>query len=112
MKRFGNAQSMQCVAVALFAAVAVIGLGFNSLQNHRDQEAYANGMALLAAQAAEPTVYSTFEQGGVTWYRKCEKGHCWSAANPESLEGAMVRTGGSAGIPVTDMNAARTIESR
>jgi hypothetical protein len=103
---------MQHRTTALLVVVAVIGLSYNALMNHRDQEAYAHGMALLAAQAAEPTTYRTFVQDGVSYHEKCEQGHCLSATNLDSLEGPIVRKGGSAGIPVTDMSAIRQIESQ
>lgn len=104
--------STQYMAIALFAAVATIGLGYNALINHRDQESYANGMALLAAQEAAPTTHRILVQDGVTWHEKCEQGFCWLAANLESLEGPMVQKGGSAGIPVTDVSAIQQIESQ
>ncbi|WP_326430378.1 hypothetical protein VQ574_20805 (plasmid) [Stutzerimonas frequens] len=102
----------QHMVIALFVAVAVIGLSYNAVMNHRDQEAYANSMALLAAQEAAPTTTRTFVQDGVTWHEKCEKGFCWYATNPESLEGPTVRKGGSGGIPVVDVTAIRKIESQ
>lgn len=106
-----KALSMQRVTIALLA-VAVGGIGYNAMMNHRDQEAYANGMAILAAQEAEPTTYSTFVEDGVTWHQKCEKGHCMMATNRDALAGPIVRKGASGGFPVIDMNALREVESQ
>lgn len=104
--------STQYMAIALFAVVASIGLGYNALMDHRDQEAYASGMELLAAQDAAPTTHRSFVEDGTTWHEKCEHGFCWVATNPESLKGSMVRKGGSAGIPVTDISALQQLESQ
>lgn len=95
---------------ALLVVTAVGGLGYNAWMEHRDQKAYAAGMALLAAQEAEPTTRRTIVEDGVTWHEKCEKGHCLRAANPESLEQPLVRKGG--GMPVYDMAAIREMEKR
>jgi hypothetical protein len=94
----------------LLVVTAVGGLGYNAWQNHRDEQAFAKGMALLAAQDAEPTTLRTIVEDGVTWYEKCEKGHCLRAGNPESLEQPLVRKGG--GMPVYDMAAIREMEKR
>ena len=99
-----KALSMQSVTTALIAA-AVIAIGYIALMNHRDQAAYANGMAMLAAQEAEPTTFSTFVESGVTWHQKCEQGHCMMATNRDDLAGPIVRKGTSGGFPVTDMSA-------
>lgn len=106
-----KALSIQRVTIALLA-LAVIGIGYNALMNHRDQEAFANGMAILAAQEAEPTTYSTFVKDGVTWHQKCEQGHCMMATNRDYLAGPIVRKGASVGFPVTDMSAIREVESQ
>jgi hypothetical protein len=94
----------------LLVVMAVGGIGYNAWIDRRDQQAYAEGMALLAAQEAEPTTRRTLIEDGVTWHEKCEKGFCWRATNPESLEHPLVRKGG--GIPVYDMAAIREMEKR
>lgn len=107
-----NTISTQYVFITLLAAVASIGLGYNALIHHRDQQAYASGMALIANQEATPTTHRSFVEDGTTWYEKCEHGFCWLATNPGNLQGSMVRKGGLAGIPVTDMSAIQQVRSQ
>ncbi|MDN4500128.1 hypothetical protein QYE73_22835 [Pseudomonas mosselii] len=104
-----KALSMQSVTVALLA-VAVTGIGYNTMMNHRHQVAYAIGMDMLAALEAEPTTYTTFVEDGVTWHQKCEKGHCIMATNRDDLAGPIVRKGAPGGFPTTDMSAIRALE--
>lgn len=102
----------QYTVIAMFLLVPVIGLAYNALMSHRDQEAYARSMALLEAQEASPSTHRSFFQSGITLHEKCDQGFCWQATDPESLNGTMVRNGDSAGIPVIDMSALRKMHSR
>lgn len=85
------------VAVVLFVLVALGGLGYNVLMIYIDEQAYAQGVAALAAQAAAPTTYRTIVQGDSIQYEKCERGFCWSAPDEESLKQVMTSKNGSSG---------------
>jgi hypothetical protein len=106
------APSLRFVASALLGVVAVAGIGYTAWANHRDQAAFADSMAMLSAQAAEPTRYSTFVLDGVTWHQKCEQGHCMTASKLAYLAGPVVSKGHIAGIPVRDYSAIREIETQ
>ncbi|WP_147464743.1 hypothetical protein [Pseudomonas cannabina] len=100
-----NPLSIRYAATALLGLVAAIVISYNAMMIHLDKQAYANGMAILAAQEAEPTNYSTSVQDGVTWHQKCEKGHCMMATHLDYLTGPTVSKSASAGLPVIDMSA-------
>lgn len=97
-------------SLATLLVVTGGGLGYNAWIDRHDQQAYAEGMALLEAQESEPTTRRTVVEDGVTWHEKCEKGFCLRATNPESLEQPLVRKGG--GMPVYDMASIREMEKR
>lgn len=105
-----KALSMEHVTLAVLALL-VCGMGYNAMMGYRDQEAFANGMAILAAQEAEPTTYSMFVEDGVTWHQKCEQGHCMMATNRDALAAPIVRKG-AGGFPLNDMSALRVVDSK